>query len=78
MHRIVDSVKVNANADYFINTNKANVSAETREQFEKLLRNKHSVGSDNVYDLVAVFLYEDNAGNCIAYYDEELELGYIS
>lgn len=63
--------------DVFTNKNIVNVNAETREHFEELLCDKHHNVVD-VIDCVAVLVYKNDESKYVAYYDEELELGYIS
>lgn len=71
------STRVKHEIDVFTNTNVASVNAETREHFAELLCEKH-INVVDVIDCVAVLVYKNDKGEYVAYYDEELELGYIS
>ena len=76
-HAMQLSTRVKHEIEVFTNKNIANVNAETREHFAELLCEKHNNVVD-VIDCVAVLVYKNDEGKYVAYYDEELELGYIS
>lgn len=65
-----------ATAINFTNNNAANAHDLTLAEFEALLRDKHS-SAEVVFDFVPVLVYADN-DELVAYYDEELEWGYIA
>lgn len=63
-------------AHTFVNTNAANYTSIAAAEFNTALHNTHN-SSRVVWDFVPVVVYADSNNNYVAYYDEELEQGYV-
>lgn len=60
----------------FVNNNAANVSTAVQADYERELAKRYSTAKI-AFDFVPVLVYVAN-DECVGYYDEEVECGYIA